>query len=261
MNIVSPDVGTALYHACRHENRWLMQLLLDNGADVNAEGNKRETPLAAILSRNGNISKDTMTRDIELLMKYGNPLRITTDDLRLAMTVRDDRIGKGIIERLLDHDRNVPVTEEIIAAATTSDSEDLIRILLERSKGVKITPAIFEIVKRPAHLRLFFRHPARCKISTEILEAWANKIGHGPGLIETALEEDHSILPTVSVVVDLLRSYRIQHTTYMIDLLKAVLGRNPSIKVTETRLNGAKHPQVLEFLLSEPRHFYHSEHA
>lgn len=141
INIASPVVGTALNYACKHRKRWLMKLLLlEHGADINGGGgSQQESPLTAFLSCKKEYSDSV--QGVDILLKHGNSLRISTEELLLAAeTCKKGGLfsyptdGTYILERLLDHDKNKPVAEEVIAAARKYCPPKVVDMLLERTK-------------------------------------------------------------------------------------------------------------------------------
>jgi hypothetical protein len=113
-----------------------LQLADDNDRqNINAvSGGKQESPLTAFLSYKRGFSEHLY--GIEILLKYGDSLQTTTEDLLSTVETynHNRRSGTYVIERLLDYGKNMPVAEEVIAAARKSDREELVTMFLERGK-------------------------------------------------------------------------------------------------------------------------------
>ncbi len=50
VNLPPPMLGTALYYSCRYMDMSAMRILLDYGADVNADGSEGESSLTVVIS-------------------------------------------------------------------------------------------------------------------------------------------------------------------------------------------------------------------
>lgn len=169
--------------------------------------------------------------------------------------------NEGIFEALCQHNKNLPVSQELIAATVASArgyySANYLKIFLESANDVDISTEIFKSVKRASILELLLQHQPRCAITPDIFEALADVYSYGPRLVKMLLDKEPQALPTSSVIVSVLgksNTFSFSETD-IADLLRRLLDRNPDIQISESMLVASQGPEPFQILLSRAPRF------
>lgn len=256
VNIFSKKFGSALHYACRHKDRLTVQILLKHGADPNGDGCELESPIAALLSRDLFEFKGSLREILDLFLQYGDRLQIREADLCLAAKLPSYRQDESIFEVLCQHNKNLLVSQNLLAAAVASASEygpvDHLKSLLERANDVEINTEIFKSVRRAEVLELLLQHQPRSAITPDIFEAFADVGYSWHSLFKTLLDQEPQAVPTSSVILSVLRKSgkSLHFDKDVVDILLLLLDRNPDIQISESMLVASRHPEVLQILLS-----------
>ncbi|KAJ5356600.1 hypothetical protein N7517_011209 [Penicillium concentricum] len=268
VNLWSAKHGTALHYACRYKDAKTVQLLLDHGLDVNLDGLRLESPLAAALSRvvtdpsqrrmrRFKSADDNFEEVLNVLLRYGHGLQIRDADLVLAAQVPSYHLRlskKTALECLFEDHADIAVTQDMIAAAVPLDdsSEWGLKTLLDHANGVEITTEILNSVRSSGTLSALFQFQPRCEISSEVFEAFSRVDYGGPYLLEVLLDQEpQAIPPQLNIVSFLERDTRV--TDHSVDILRALLNRAPDMEITDNILMAVTHPDQLRLLLPRYR--------
>ncbi|KAJ6086758.1 hypothetical protein N7467_005672 [Penicillium canescens] len=262
-NIFSANFGTSLHLAC-HQEDWdktrTVRTLLEHRANVNASGSKSESPLSALLSSNmTGWSPATTESTFELILQTAAGLKVRPEDIILAMTV-DDKCstasGKEKTERLLKHDSTAQVTFDVIKHAVESrrygNTARRLAKLLHRSNGIYVTESILKSASSPKVLEVLLRYTPRCEVTDAVFETLARSQPLGREYVKVLLDQDHSALPTVAVMIGFLETqFRLEKDdSEFTNVLKMLLDRNPNMEVTEEMLAATKYSAEREILQS-----------
>jgi ankyrin repeat protein len=211
VDLVSPDLGSALHVACRSHDPGLVkillqhganvdvfssnhgtplhaactdygedatiQLLLEHGADVNANGSKGETPLTSILAQDHGY---ILERLMESLLKSEQQLKATQDDLnRLIIGSISSTSGVKICKRVLTDNMHLQPTIETIRSVLAGPGylgSDILRLLLARAPHLEIP---LEVVKKANNLRSFellTQHGSCIDITADVMEIFLDPL-------------------------------------------------------------------------------------
>ncbi|CAG7992142.1 unnamed protein product [Penicillium nalgiovense] len=253
---VPSKFGTALLYACQYEDLKKIQILLEHGADPNANGREGQSAMGSILS--GDALQNGVERRVvlDVLLKYSQHLKITPSDVALALKL-PSYSNKGILEMLYRHDKDLPATQEVIARVVAStdghNSTGSLEMLLGRAKDVEITAEILKSVRSPRILEILLQHGLH-EITPDIFETLARHSVWGRGLVKVLLDQEPKVLSTSDVVVSVLNSFCEDFTDVM-NTLQSLLDRNPSISVSETMITACKNADYLQILLSHDSQF------
>lgn len=255
-NLASSKLGTALHYACKHKDSQTIQMLLDAGVDVNADNCDEESPFTTILSRRSSF-RNEVGKLVELFLNQGNRLQIRMKDLKIAATRPSDDIVDGTFSRLLDHDKSMTVTKELIAEVEASDettSSRSLEMLLARATGYKVTPGLLRAVRGSRSLTLLLQHQPRCAATPDLFEIYAKIRPGGYDMIFTLLEHDADLLPTEDSVLAFLQADRSEACVHgdshpgTLDVLGRLLDRNSAVQVTQAMLSAARDTEELAVL-------------
>ncbi|OQE87185.1 hypothetical protein PENNAL_c0020G03071 [Penicillium nalgiovense] len=253
---VPSKFGTALLYACQYGDLKKIQILLEHGADPNANGREGQSAMGSILS--GDALQNGVERRVvlDVLLKYSQHLKITPSDVALALKL-PSYSNKGILEMLYRHDKDLPVTQEVIARVVAStdghNSTGSLEMLLGRAKDVEITAEILKSVRSPRILEILLQHGLH-EITPDIFETLARHSVWGRGLVKVLLDQEPKALPTSDVVISVLNSF-CEDSTDVMNTLQSLLDRNPSISVSETMITACKNADYLQILLSHDSQF------
>lgn len=161
-----------------------------------------------------------------------------------------------IFEALCQHNRNLLVSQNLLAAAVTSADAygpvNHLKSLLERANDVEISTEIFKSVRSAEVLELLLQHEPRSAITSDIFEALADVDYYGHSLVKLLLDREPQAVPTSSVIISVLRKSKPFSFSDkdVVDLLLLLLDRNPDIQISESMLVASQHPEPLRILLS-----------
>ena len=185
INYISPTHGSPLIYAITHLPPIKVKFLLTHGADVNARGaphgngNGNESPLSIALTRDsaGRIYRKRNEEILPLLLESPT-LRIQQQDLLTAISLSNAKSGKDYIALLLDHDKDLVVSEATILAAIRDTSRrkmDFLRRLLPRLGGTGVIGGMIEAVSEVEVMRELLRLQPWCRITPEVLSKVGGK--------------------------------------------------------------------------------------
>ena len=246
VNRASEKHGTPLHYACSYASKEAVRMLLRYGADPNSTGLKQETPLTAALTRlKRRMSSSNDKSCFDVLLQNGDGLIICESDLLAAAQMSQ----KTYLQRLLEHDESMTVSEDVIVAALKNhcfSDEDTLNLLLERSGGIGATKEILKSAETPKMMKTLLGLRPICRITEEILEAL-----HEWELMELLLLHDPSFTPPASTVVAYLKTNRWDRMSRsnQENPLDMLWDRNPALHVTEDMLKAAENPNDLHYLL------------
>ncbi|TVY14174.1 Ankyrin repeat domain-containing protein [Lachnellula arida] len=170
INAVGGEWGTALQAASTHSSEGLVRMLLKQGANVNLQGGCMGTPLiaagteaiVAILLANGarvevrgglydnvlqNATVDGNRNLVELFLAKGVDVNITGGLYRTALQAAIMN-SPALVDMLLDRGANVtmpgPEYGNALHAAVYRDSEQYVRVLLERGAGSNVNTKLVQ---------------------------------------------------------------------------------------------------------------------
>jgi ankyrin repeat protein len=258
VNIPLSKFGTALLYACEYGDLKKIQVLLEHGADPNANGCEGQSAIGTIFSSSTLHPDENRRQALDVILKYSKCLKISLADVALALKLPSYSWNKGIVETLYRHDKDLPVTRDVIAGVVAStdgsNSTGGLEMLLGRAKDVEITAEIFKSVPSPRILKILLQHELRCEITPDIFETLARHRLLGRGMVKVLLDQEPKALPTSNVVVSVLKSFH-ENSTDVMNTLQSVLARNPSISVSETMVTACMNANYLRILLSHDSQF------
>lgn len=252
---VSSEHGTPLQYACSNLGVNAVRLLLQYGSDISRRDNRGRSCLTAALEMSENISwqfnlhsRSDKEATRHMLMDLTKKVEITQRDL-LAV-VKKSCLGpsKNILRQILEYDKNIVVSEDVIVAAVEKSvpDVDMIHALLKRNGGAGVTETM---LKRAAHnsaIEALLSHEPICRITLEILQAQSKR-----KFIKTLLDYDQTILPTEALVLSALRTAKFFDYWTPATILQALWERNTNLRVSEEMLKAAKTPKDVQFLLTK----------
>lgn len=254
---VPSKFGTALLYACQYGDLKIIQVLLEHGADPNASGREGQSAMGSILSGDTLQTGVKRRQVLDAILKYSECLKITPSDVALALKL-PSYSNDGILETLYRHDKDLPVTQEVIGQVVAStdghNSTGSLEMLLGRAKDVEITAEILKSVRSPGILEILLQHGLHCEITPDIFETLARHSVWGRSLVKVLLDQEPKALPTSDVVVSVLNSF-CEDSTDAMNTLQSLLDRNPSISVSETMITACKNADYLQILLSHDSQF------
>ncbi|KAL8992531.1 MAG: hypothetical protein Q9169_007030 [Polycauliona sp. 2 TL-2023] len=278
VNHFSSKYGTALHYACNSQNKDMVRLLLDHGADPNSTSSSHGSPLTACISRHiSQRTEQSLDKDIaEIILRRGNYTKVAEQDLLIAL----DRIpplnaygkpsaelsyGEELVRILLEHDKSLRATEAVLITAIEHlgfYGTDTLQCLLQRNGGEGVTNATIEAVKDPDHLKLLLNHRPICKITPEVMSNffknyWSSTYSYRDDneceLLRLLLNHEPS-LPVPSAITSLLLSTSDEKKRPQ-DLIKFFYERDKELRVTETMIKETRTPKVMEVLLKHAPFF------
>ncbi|KAL4966446.1 uncharacterized protein BDV14DRAFT_198900 [Aspergillus stella-maris] len=144
----------------------------------------------------------------------------------------------------------------MIAAVSSEESwVETLALLLEHPDVVEIDSDILKYVRSPTILNHLLQTIPGHAITPDVFENLAQVPHYANELITLLLKHDREPLPTESVVTSLLR------TGAHFKVLKALLDRNPTIRLTGAMVNSIQDANHAIFLLSREAEYVVSETA
>ncbi|KAI0430727.1 ankyrin repeat-containing domain protein [Xylaria sp. FL1042] len=263
-DVLHPDLGPALSHACKKKDIAISRLLLDHGADRNIRSPGGNTALTDVITMGTHLAH-TSDWAIMVTSFLGGVkrIRLCDDDLIAAATYWSQTSVEGwsVLELLLDYDTAKVFPESALVAllqsaqyANTSKDFfiqsrcDKLRLLLRRSGGLGVTKAMMKNVQSKDEMMILLAHEPRCRITANIAEAqqdWS--------LLKLLLDAEPNLIPSEKMVMLCLshpKSWFEKETK--VELLEEMWKRNPSLKVNEEMLARLIiiHLEEAQFLLS-----------
>lgn len=172
---------------------------------------------------------------------------------RLAESDEDDSVeqNRKILEMLIDHQQDLPVTEElmIIVLASSYDSHTspaswwdqhkIIERLFERNPDLEVTQAMLEMSHRADDLKVLLKRAKGVPISPKVLKAVSKEFEVAQEVVPLLLEYDHN----VQVPQEVLDSAYDINPHQVVQFMTVVLDRTPSLKIST---------ELLEKIVDEP---------
>ncbi|KAL9633768.1 MAG: hypothetical protein Q9204_003260 [Flavoplaca sp. TL-2023a] len=272
VNHVSSRYGTALHYACDEQNKDMVRLLLDYGADPNSTSGSRGSPLTACISSHvWHYKEQGLDKDIaELVLRRGNYTKISEQDLLMAINRLPQWYGyckrpaklsyaEEIVRMLLEHDKTLRTTECALIAAVERLAfcgTDTLQLLLQRGGGEGVTEAMIEAVKDPHDLRLLLNHRPICPVTPEVVcnffkNYWSSDYSltrnNECTLLRLLLDHEPKLsIPSAIMSILLGTSNYLKRPQ---DLVEFVFEHDNELQVTETMIKEARTPEVMQVLL------------
>lgn len=252
---VSSEHGTPLQYACSNLGVNAARLLLQYGSDISRRDNRGRSCLTAALEMSEDISwqfnlhsKADKEATRHMLMDSAKKVEITQRDLLVVVTKSCLEPSKTILRQILEYDKNIVVSEDVIVAAVEkSDPDvDMIHALLKRNGGVGVTETMLKRATHNSAIEALLSHKPICRITLEILQAQRKRKS-----IKALLEYDQTILPTETLVLSALRAVNLFDYWDPATILEALWERNTNLRVSDEMLKAAYTPNDLQFLLTK----------
>lgn len=246
---------TPLHQACLQNFTGAISSLLEYGAEPNARDDQQRTPLSCALSvliesypwrHCVPRSSSHPEAAFRTLLQHSKVIEISQDDL---VTSAASNFGFGQPEPLkilLEYDETIVVTEKTFMTVLGRSSVDreFLGFLLNRAVGLVVTEDMLKSTRDSHVLEVLLHQQSICKITPSILESQADR-----KCIKLLLEYDTQVVPTTTLVVNVLQMYDFDEEPEEPDCLRVLWKRNPDLKVTNDVLKEASSPKDMKFLL------------
>ena len=165
--------------------------------------------------------------------------RITLDMLDYIASTTTDR---ELLQMLLDHEEEIPITEEIVPLTLTTRStcerrglgemsgaaQHFLERLFERNRDLAVTPTMLKKVKYPDDMEILLKYAPDLQVTPEILKAAASTFEQGEKLVPMLLAYDKSVKVPQAVLTGSL--YKASPDTVNYHTL--LLERSPELALT-----------------------------
>src|SRR6266702_4093177 len=151
VNLQLKHTWTSLHFASTYGKRAIVQLLLDHGANANAESENGDNPLYKVCGNSQSKSQEDGVRVARLLLERGVDVNAQRKDKWTPLHLASRNGNPGIIRLLLDHGANANTVSEngdnplhkVCGNSEDKSQEDgvhIVRLLLERGVDVNAQP-------------------------------------------------------------------------------------------------------------------------
>src|SRR6266702_5258325 len=204
VNLQLKHTWTSLHFASTYGKRAIVQLLLDHGANANAESENGDNPLYKVCGNSQSKSQEDGVRVARLLLERGVDVNAQRKDKWTPLHLASRNGNPGIIRLLLDHGANANTVSEngdnplhkVCGNSEDKSQEDgvhIVRLLLERGVDVnaqpkhKWTPLHFaSYYGKLETVRLLLDHGAEVSVETDNGDNPLHKVSQGTYASEDA---------------------------------------------------------------------------
>ena len=176
------------------------------------------------------------TKLMKMLLEHKPSCQVTADALESAARQYSDSLN--LVKLLLTHDPKAPVTKATIMAAMehrySGDSNPVLKLLLDQNRGIEITDEMLEAAREPHDMEaLLLRRSKVQTISSQVLEKAAKRYSPGATLVSQLLKHDK----TVKITPPILHAAIVSDSNDE-SFVRTLFDYDPTLEITQEDLLG-----------------------